>query len=110
MKDRETILRGYRWQLEERRREIAELDRLAVTLREQQTKIDREQKEAAAAGASDANIAAMAERRARIEQSLAEIEAQIRAARQGLSEAYYGVRRFEIVAAARAEQQRRRHG
>jgi len=104
------MLRGFRRQLEEHRREIAELDRLSTTLREQQAKIDREQKDAAAAGASDANIAAMAERRARIEQSLAEIEVQTRTARQGLSEAYYGVRRFEIVAAVRAEQHRRRHG
>jgi hypothetical protein len=110
MKERETMIRDYRRQLEERRGEITELDRLAATLREQQAKIDHEQKEAAAAGASETNIAAMAERRARIEQSLAEIGVQIRAARQRLSEAYYGVRRFEIVAAARAEQQRRRHG
>jgi hypothetical protein len=109
MKEQETMLRGFRRQLDERRREIAELDRLSATLREQQAKIDREQKNAAAAGASDANIAAMAERRARIEQSLAEIDVQTRAARQGLSEAYYGVRRFEIVAAVRAEQHRRRH-
>jgi len=34
MKERETMLRGFRRQLEERRREIAELDRLSATLRE----------------------------------------------------------------------------
>jgi hypothetical protein len=50
----------------------------------------------------------LAERRARIEQSLAGIETQLHHAREKLSEAYHGVRRHEIAASARAEQHRRR--
>ncbi|MDE2227920.1 MAG: hypothetical protein KGL11_02620 [Alphaproteobacteria bacterium] len=109
MKAADHVVQTYRRQLEERRQEIAGLERLAQALRQQQTKIDREQKAAEAAGSSSRHIAAMAERRARIEQSLAEVDVQIRQARDGLSEAYYGVRRYEIAASARAEQQRRRH-
>jgi DNA repair ATPase RecN len=108
MKATEHVVQTYRRQLEEHRQEIAELERLAEALRRQQTKIEGEQKAAEAAGSAPRHVAAMAERRARIEQSLAEVDVNIRQARDGLSEAYYGVRRSEIAASARAEQHRRR--
>ena|SRR5665213_2146945 len=108
MKTLDARVRGYRWQLDERRREIADLERLAAQLRDQQGKIDRDQKATEAAGSAARHIAAMAERRARIEQSLAEVDVQLRQAREGLTEVYYGMRRHEIVASARAEQNRRR--
>ena len=109
MKATEHIAQTYRRQLEEHRQEIAGLERLAQALHLQQAKIDGEQKAAEAAGSAPHHIAAMAERRARIEQSLAEVDVQIRQARDGLSEAYYGVRRSEIAASVHAEQYRRRH-
>jgi DNA repair ATPase RecN len=108
MRASEHIVQTFRRQLEAHRQEIAELDRLAQALHRQQTKIDGEQKAAEAAGSAPHHVAAMAERRARIEQSLAEVDVKIRQAREGLSEAYYGVRRSEIAASARAEQNRRR--
>jgi len=67
-----------------------------------------QQKAAEAANAPAPQSQALAERRAHIEQSLAGVEAQLRLARDGLSEAYHGVRRHEIAAASRAEQKRRR--
>jgi predicted metal-dependent hydrolase len=112
-KSTERLTRGLRRQLEERRREIADLEQLAAKLRQERDRIDAEQRVAEALPPTPANDIAnrvLAERRARIEQSLAGIEAEHRRAREGLSEAYYGVRRHEIATAARAEQQRRRRG
>ncbi|MGH7015235.1 MAG: hypothetical protein ACREEL_13975 [Stellaceae bacterium] len=108
MKGTDHIRATFRRQLEERRQEIVGLERLVQALHQQQVKIDGEQKAAEAAGRASHHIAAMAERRARIEQSLAEAGVKISQAREGLSEAYQGVRRSEIAASARAEQNRRR--
>lgn len=108
MKATDHIQATFRRQLEERRQEIAGLEHLAKSLHQQQAKLDGEQKTAEAAGSAPHFIAAMAERRARIVQSLAEIDVKIQQARDGLSEAYHGVRRSEIAASARAEQNRRR--
>lgn len=104
----EHIRAAYRRQIEERRQEIVGLERLVQALRQHRTKIDGDQKAAEAVGSAPHHIAAMAERRARIEQSLAEADVKIREAREGLSEAYHGVRRSEIAASARAEQYHRR--
>jgi uncharacterized protein YhaN len=108
MKRSDSQLDGFRFQLEEHRREIADLDRLAASLRQERDKIELQQKAAEAANAPELQNQALAERRARIEQSLAGVETQLRVAREGLSEAYHGVRRHEIAAASRAEQKRRR--
>lgn len=110
VKTTDHIQATFRRQLEERRQEIAGLERLAKSLHQQQAKLDAERKTAEAVGSAPRHIAAMAERRARIVQSLAEIDVKIQQARDGLSEAYHGVRRSEIAASARAEQNRRRFG
>jgi hypothetical protein len=108
MKRRNSRLDGYRFHLEEHRREIADLDRLAAQLRLERAKIEPLQKAAEAGNTLAAENQELAERRARIEQSLAEIETQLHHAREKLSEAYHGVRRHEIAFSARAEQNRRR--
>jgi len=110
MKATDHIQATFRRQLEARRQEIAGLERLAQALHQQQAKLDTEQKAAEAAGSAPYYVAAMAERRARIVQSLAEVDVKIRQSRDALSEAYHGVRRSEIAASARAEQSRRRAG
>ncbi len=107
MKATDHIQATFRRQLEERRQEIAGLERLAKSLHQQQAKLDSEQKTAEAAGSAPHHIAAMAERRARIVQSLAEIDVKIQQARDGLREAYHDVRRSEIPGSARAELSRR---
>jgi len=108
MKRGDSQLDGYRFLLEEHRREIADLDRLSARLRQERDKIEQQQKAAEAENAPDPQNQVLAERRACIEQSLAGVEAQLRLAREGLSESYHGVRRHEIAAASRAEQKRRR--
>ena len=95
MKATDQIQAIFRRQLEQRRQEIAGLERLVQTLLLQQAKLNVEQKAAEAAGSAPHYVAAMAERRARSVQSLAEIDVKIRQARDGLSEAYHGVRRSE---------------
>ena len=108
MKRRDSRLDGYRFQLEENRREIFDLERLAAQLHLERAKIEPQQKAAEAGNIPAAENQELAERRARIEQSLAGIETQLHHAREKLSEAYHGVRRHEIAASARAEQHRRR--
>ncbi len=108
MKHLDSQLRGYRFQLDEHRREIGDLERLAARLRQERDKIEPQQIAAEGENAPAPQSQALAERRARIEQSLAGIETQLRQAREGLSEAYHGLRRHEIAAASRAEQKRRR--
>ncbi len=108
MKRGDSQLDGYRFLLEEHRREIADLDRLAAGLRQERDKIGLQQKAAETENAPAPQSQALAERRAHIEQSVAGVETQLRLAREGLSEAYHGVRRHEIAAASRAEQKRRR--
>jgi hypothetical protein len=108
MKSIDSRMLGFRFRLEEHRREIIDLDRLAARLRQERDKIEQQQKAAEAENAPAPQNQALAERRARIEQSLAGIETELRHARTGLSEAYHGMRRHEIAAAARAEQKRRR--
>lgn len=110
MKATDQIQAIFRRQLEQRRQEIAGLERLVQTPAAAAGQAQRRAEGGRSAGRAPHYVAAMAERRARIVQSLAEVDVKIRQARDGLSEAYHGVRRSEIAASARAEQNRRRAG
>ena len=112
----ESLARLHRWQLDERRRQLADLDQLAFKLREEAQRLVAEQKneQSVAAGSPEAATAYAAyarrliERRKKIEASLASVEQQIAQAREALAEAYQEVKRYEIAAANRVMQQRRR--
>jgi hypothetical protein len=108
MKRSDSEMSGYRFQLAEHRREIGDLDRLAARLRQERDKIELLQNAAEAGNAPAMHGKALAVRRAHIEQSLAGIDAKLHLAREGLSEAYHGMRGREIAASVRAEQHRRR--
>lgn len=112
----DSLIRLHRWQLDERRRQVADLDALAAKLRLEEVRLIAEQK-------SEQNIAAesteaasayggyarrVIERRQKLEASLASVEQQITAARAALAEAYQEVKRYEIAAANRALQVRKR--
>lgn len=93
-----SLVRLHRWQLDERRRELADLDQLAHTLRQEVERLGLEVRQGAD------------ERRHKLEQTLASIEHQITLVREALAEAYHEVKRYEIAAANRLLQQRRRLG
>ncbi|HXP32311.1 MAG TPA: hypothetical protein VN832_14550 [Stellaceae bacterium] len=91
----DALVRLQRWQLDERRRELGDLDQLAHKLRQEAERLDL-----------DRNGHAV-ERGQRIAQSLAAIEQQIALAREALGGAYQELKRSEMAAASRILQQRR---
>ena len=106
----DTLIRVHRWQLDERRRYLAGLDSLASRLRADAQRLqDEAQEEARAAGLSSQAAAAyppyiraLIERREKLERSIAEVEGQIAAAHEAVTEAYQEVKRYELAAATRA--------
>jgi flagellar export protein FliJ len=112
----DSLVRLHRWQLDEHRRQLADLDLLVQKLRAEKLRLaeeeSTEQKVAAtsleAATAYGGFARHLIERRQKIEQSIASVEQQIAAAREALAETYQEVKRYEIAAANRATQRRRR--
>ena len=112
----DSLVRLHRWQLDEHRRQLADLDLLAQKLRAEKLRLaDEESTEQKVAGASLEAATAyggfarhLIERREKIEQSIVSVEQQIAAAREALAETYQEVKRYEIAAANRATQRRKR--
>jgi flagellar export protein FliJ len=112
----DSLIRLHRWQLDERRRHLAELDQLVVKLRGELQRLDVEEKvEQAVASESVEGAYAyggyakeLIDRRHKLKQSLAEAEQKIVAAREALAEAYQEVKRYETAAANRLLQQHRK--
>ena len=112
----DSLIRMHRWQLDERRRQLAALEELAAKLAEEQHRLEAENlREQAAATASPEAAASypgyahgFLDRRRKLEQSRAETAAQIAQAREALAEAFQEVKRYEITAASRARLQEQR--
>ena len=112
----ESLIRLHRWQLDERRRQLAELDTLGEKLRREQARLAAEAKSEQAVASSSREAASaygnyarqLIERRQKLEQSLGSVEQQLAAARETLAETYREVKRYEIASANRALQQRKR--
>jgi flagellar protein FliJ len=107
-----SLIRLHRWQLDERRRDLATLEDLAAKLREEHQKLDAEdERERAVASASPeaaygyAGYArSLIDRRRKLERTQAEVAEQIARAREALAEAYQEMKRYEIAAASRQRQ------
>jgi flagellar FliJ protein len=112
----DNLIRLHRWQLDERRRQLGELELLAVKLKQEQDRLQvEEQVEQGVAGSAyeaswtfGGYARELAERRRRLAQSLTEVEQQIAIAREALSEVSQEVKRYEITAASRQRMQRQR--
>ncbi len=112
----DSLIRLHRWQLDERRRDLAALEELAASLREERMRLDAEdERERAVASASPEAALTYAgyargliDRRHRLERSAAEVAEQIARAREALAEAYQELKRYEIAAANRQKQQEQR--
>ena len=105
----ESLIRLHRWQVDERRRQVAELEGLSEKLRQEMARLEEERAvEQTAAGASflarhvyPGYIRRALERQKTLEQSLAETEAQIAQARDALAEAFQELKRYEVASANR---------
>ena len=110
----DSLIRLHRWQLDEQRRAVADLEQLEVKLRGDLRRLDAEQaaEQEAARKAPSLNygygsyIAALIERRRKLSQSLSEAEQQTAKARDALAEAFQEAKRYEIAAAKRVLNQR----
>lgn len=105
MKALDGLIRLHRWKLDEKRLKLAELERLIGALREEMGKLERTvAREGAVASASaEASYgfgpfaAESIERRHRLEQSLADAEAQVRAASEEVADAFQELKKFDVV-------------
>lgn len=112
----DSLIRLHRWQVDERRRDLATLEDLAAKLHAEHLKLDAEdERERAVASASPEAAFGYAgyartliDRRRRLEQTEAEVAEQIARAREALAEAYQEVKRYETAAANRQKQQEER--
>ncbi len=112
----DSLIRLHRFQLDERRRQLADLDQLAFKLRQEQQRLDLEQQVEQSVAAASFEAAQtygsyavnLIERRRKLAQSLAEVEQQIAQARDQLAEAFQEVKRYEITAGNRLRQQRQK--
>jgi flagellar protein FliJ len=111
----DSLIRLHRWQLDERRRQLADLEGLAAKLRQEQQRLDAEQlTEQAVAEASLAAMRAyglyapsLIERRQKLADSLAEIERRLAQAREALAAEFQDAKRYDVTAANRERRQRR---
>jgi flagellar export protein FliJ len=110
----DTIIRLHRWQLDERRQQLAELERLDEKLRGEALRLADELavEQKVAGGSEEASFAygayakALLERQAKLQASLAEVEGQIVTARDALSQAFAEVKRYEMAQATRTRRAR----
>lgn len=107
MKGLDSLIRLHRWQLDEKRRLLVELERLsqrlAAKIRELEVEIKNEQQVAgssteAAMTYGDYARAAIG-RRGKLEASLAELESQRVVAKEEVAEAYRELKKYELVKA-----------
>ncbi len=110
----DSLIRVNRWKIDEQRRQLGELERLAERLRGESMRLEQEltseQQVAAAsleAGYSYPGYAReLIERRRKLADSLAEVEGQMTAAREALAGAFREMKRYEITAANRSKRER----
>lgn len=105
----DTLIRLHRWQVDERRRQVADLEGFAEKLRQDLVKLAEERAtESQAAGTNlltrhvyPGYIRRALQRQKTLEQSLAETEQQIVTARDVLAEAFQQLKRYEVAQANR---------
>lgn len=116
MKGLPNLIRLYRWRLDEKRRNLAELERLAADLREQGRRIEEEvRSEQGVASASPevgfaygAYATAVIARRTKLAASLAEVKAKIAAAAADVTESFQELKRLEIAQSHREQAAKQR--
>lgn len=111
----DSLIRLHRWQVDEQRRCVADLEQLAEKLRDDLRRLETEQASEQEVVRSAPELAssygsyagALAVRRRNLLQSLADAERRLGEARESLAAAYQEAKRYEIAAARRRLQHRR---
>jgi len=111
----DSLIRLHRWQVDEQRRRVADLEQLAEKLREDLRRLEAEQMNEQEVARTTPEIAysygsyagALVERRRNLLRSLADAERRLSEARESLAAAYQEAKRYEIAAARRRLQHRR---
>lgn len=112
MSDLTSLIRLHKWQLDEKRRALAELEALRDRLGEEARRLDEElaRERAIAERATFVSfglggyIRSMLQRRDRLTDSVRQVEARLTAAKETISLAFAEVKKYEIL---QAERQRR---
>lgn len=105
MKGLSSLIRLHRWQLQEKRLRLADLERLATELAERRERLEDElkQEQEVARGSGEARQAyagyavGVIERREKLAQSLAEVDQQIEALSREVTDAFREVKRYELA-------------
>lgn len=105
MKSRETLMRLYRFDVDEKRRQVADIEIMINEFRRMATDLDRQiEAEQESAGVSDVNhyayptfAKAAIQRRDNLLASVGELEAKLEAARDALSEAFEELKKIELM-------------
>ena len=105
MSNLRTLVRLRRWTLEDKQRQLSQLQIMATGLGAQIARLEQDIPAQQDALAEDANVGmtlgpfvrASLERRERLEQSRVEVQARIEAMRAELSEAFAELKRYEIT-------------
>ena len=100
-----SVIRVHRWQLDEKRRALADLEslaeRLSLELRRLDEDVDRERAVVGNGGASGADFAnymkAVQMRREHLTESREQVERQIAAASKEIAESYRDLKKYEIA-------------
>ena len=114
MSSLKTVIRLHKWQLDEKRRALAELqnlrDRLFAELHRLEQEMLHEQQVARADPVAAFGYAAFAkaalERGKRLQDSIAQVEKQIAAATEEMAEAFQELKRFELAEEERLKRER----
>ena len=114
MKGLDALIRLHRWRLDEKRRELADLQRLEDQFlddaRQLEAEVAAEQEFAKSSDSGAFSYGGFAvgviERRKRIEASIAEVRRRIEDKRGEVAEAFRELKRYEITQAERAKRQR----
>lgn len=109
MKSRESLIRLHRFQVDERRRQVAELETMLEEFRRREHDLGQQvQAEQEKAGISDiAHYAypmfakSMRDRRENILQSISEVSLQLESAKDDLASAYRELKKYELIEESR---------
>lgn len=106
------MIRLAKWQLDEKQRQLADLDAMRESLREKAATLAAEvNAEQAAASTGDAAFAyanfarAALDRRETLERSIAEVETALAQVREQVSEAFRELKKYEVAEARRFERE-----
>ena len=105
MRSMKQLVRLHRWKLNEKRLKLAELEDFALKMRQEIGRLDQMMAtesraadvSAEAAVAYPAYVSAMLERRQKLANSIAEVEASITAARDAVASEFQELKRYELA-------------